>query len=431
MSINPTLSGFDSALATECIEAFSVSTGLGISIEGFKNECYARFGNDCSGCRLKTLLHETIGSPVLCNDTHLYGMLQAQRFGGKYIYFCPSGFNFIISPIISEDGAVAYVKAGPFLMVDKEDFIRYDLQDMLKIPEDRLESVYDMIENIPFVSPERVTKLSTLLFMSIGFVNNVSMYNDLLKTKNSDDIQSHISEMLKSLKADDSMADASYPFERESELIAAIMDGDKQTAKRLLNDLLGFIFFYSGGRFDVIRARVFELLVLLSRAAVEGGADPEHIFTLNCRYFDEINHIKGLDELCFWLAEIMNSLSDYVFRFTDVKHVDIIRKAIDYIRRNYAKKLTLEEVSAYVYLSPSYFSKVFKDEMGCNFNAYLNKIRIDKAKQLLLNDSVKLVDVSGLVGFEDQSYFSKVFKKLIDVTPGKYREARGKPKNKL
>lgn len=419
---------FDLKLAGECIEAFSASTGLGVSIEDFKGETYMSCGYVCSDCKVKELIHGSKKKLTECSDTHLYGMLQAQRFGGKYIYFCPSGFNFIITPIVSSEGAEAYVKAGPFLMVDKDDYIKYDLCDLLKIPESKLKDVSSLIEAVPLISPDKVTKLSTLLFMSIGFVNNIKLCNDMIKTKNSDDIQGHIGEMLKTLKAQNIDEDIAYPFEKENDLIAAIVDGDKPSANRLLNDLLGFIFFYSGGKFEVIRARVFELLVLLSRAAVEGGADTEHIFALNCKYFDEINHLKSIDELCLWLVEIMNALTDYVFRFTDVKHVDIIRKSVDYIRRNFAKKITLEEVASHVYLSPSYFSKVFKDEMELNFNAYLNKIRIDKSKQLLMSDNVRLVDVSGLVGFEDQSYFSKVFKKLTGMTPGKFRESRGKAK---
>ncbi|MFZ2540000.1 MAG: helix-turn-helix domain-containing protein, partial [Oscillospiraceae bacterium] len=383
-------------------------------------------GVSCENCAIRVLYETTKKKSAGCDDAHLYGMLQAQRFGGKYIYFCPSGLNFIISPIVTVDGAVAYAKAGPFLMVDKEDYIRYDLVDLLKVPIERLENIEEVLEDIPCVSPEKVTKLSTLLFMSIGFVNNVKIYNQQLKTKTSDEIQGHISELLKELKAQSAEEDVSYPFEKENELISAIVDGDKQNSNRLLNDLLGYIFFYSGGKFEIIRARVFELLVLISRAAVEGGADEGHIFSLNAGYFEEINYITTLDELCLWLVEIMNKLTDYVFRFTDVKHVDIIRKSVDFIRRNYAKKITLEDVASFVYLSPSYFSKVFKDEMELNFNAYLNKIRIEKSKQLLVNDTVKLVDVSGLVGFEDQSYFSKVFKKLTGQTPGKYRESRGK-----
>lgn len=107
----------------------------------------------------------------------------------------------------------------------------------------------------------------------------------------------------------------------------------------------------------------------------------------------------------------MNRFMDLTFKFNDVKHIDIIRKSVNYIRTNYSSRITLEEVASYVYLSPSYFSKIFKDEIGCSFSTYLNKIRIEKSKMLLLTDSVKLVDIPGLVGFEDQSYFSKVFKK--------------------
>lgn len=418
--------GFDLKLASECISAFSASTGLSMSIDDFNGRTLARCGKGCEDCAIRTIYEITKNKSAECHDAHLYGMLQAQRFGGKYIYFCPTGFNFIISPIITEEGAVAYAKAGPFLMVDKDDYIRYDLADLIKVPPDRLENIEEVLEDIPCIPPERVTKLSTLLFMAIGFVNNVKIYHEQLKTKTSDEIQGNIGELLKELKAQSDEDDKSYPFEKENELIQAIIDGDKDNSNRILNDLLGYIFFYSGGKFEIIRARVVELLVLLSRAAVEGGADEEHIFSLNAGYFEEINHISTLDELCLWLVGIMNKLTDYVFRFIDVKHVDIIRKSVDYIRRNFAKKITLEDVASFVYLSPSYFSKVFKDEMELNFNAYLNKIRIEKSKQLLANDTVKLVDVSGLVGFEDQSYFSKVFKKLTGQTPGKYRESRGK-----
>jgi len=89
------------------------------------------------------------------------------------------------------------------------------------------------------------------------------------------------------------------------------------------------------------------------------------------------------------------------------------------------KKITLEDVAAYVYLSPSYFSKIFKEEMDVNFNAYLNYVRIEMSKKLLLDPSISMVEVSNLVGFEDQSYFSKVFKKMTGISPKKYRENRG------
>ena len=79
-----------------------------------------------------------------------------------------------------------------------------------------------------------------------------------------------------------------------------------------------------------------------------------------------------------------------------------------------------------MFTGPSYFSKVFKEEMKENFNSYLNRVRIEMSKKLLSDDTMALIDVSNSVGYEDQSYFSKVFKKLVGVSPGKYRESRGK-----
>ncbi len=190
--------------------------------------------------------------------------------------------------------------------------------------------------------------------------------------------------------------------------------------------MLGNIFFASGGKFDVIKARVLELIVLLSRAAMEGGADAEEIFGLNYKYLEQIHNFHSADELAMWLSTIMLRFVDCVFNLTDVKHVDVIYKAAEYVRKNYMNKITLEDVAKNVYLSPSYFSKIFKEEMKCNFNAYLNQVRIHVGKELLKNPAIPLVDVALRVGYEDQSYFSKVFKKMTGMSPGKFRELRGK-----
>ena len=217
-----------------------------------------------------------------------------------------------------------------------------------------------------------------------------------------------------------------YPLEKERELMELIETGDKPGSQRVLNEILGQIFFASGGSFEVIRSRVLELVVLLSRAAIKGGADAQQIFGLNYTYLGRINTFRNVEELTYWLSGIMARFTDQVFNLTDVKHVDVMYRAVDYIRKNYTKRITLEETASFVYLSPAYFSRVFKDEIGDNFNIYVNKIRIEAAKKLLLNEKVSLVDISSLVGFEGQSYFSKVFKKMTGVTPGKFRESRGK-----
>jgi YesN/AraC family two-component response regulator len=122
----------------------------------------------------------------------------------------------------------------------------------------------------------------------------------------------------------------------------------------------------------------------------------------------------------------MTRFTDQVFILTHVKHADVINRAVEHIRKNYNRKVTLEQTAALVYLSPAYFSRIFKEEMGVNFNTYVNQVRVDAAKKLLLNEAVPLVDIASQAGFDGQSYFSKVFKKMTGMTPGRYRESRGR-----
>jgi len=212
---------------------------------------------------------------------------------------------------------------------------------------------------------------------------------------------------------------------KEKELMAKIRRGDKAGAQEILNEILGYIFFSQGNDLELIKTRVVELVVLLSRAAVEGGAEIGMIFGLNDRFLWEIERLSSVDEIAFWLSKVMVRFTDCVFNLVNVKNVDIIYKAVSYLRANYMYEISLEQVAGEVHLSPAYFSKLFKNEMKCTFSEYLSALRIEYSKELLLDEDLPLVEVAGLVGFKDQSYFSKVFKKLVGVSPGEFRRSRG------
>ncbi|MFC0273254.1 helix-turn-helix domain-containing protein [Metabacillus herbersteinensis] len=95
--------------------------------------------------------------------------------------------------------------------------------------------------------------------------------------------------------------------------------------------------------------------------------------------------------------------------------------AIKYIQLNSHEPLTLKELSNLVYLSPSHFSRMFKEEMGLNFVEYLIKFRIEKAKRLLKMTLLPMEVVSSNCGFSSAAHFSTTFKKIEGVTPSVYR----------
>ena len=182
----------------------------------------------------------------------------------------------------------------------------------------------------------------------------------------------------------------------------------------------------SGGNTEAIRSRCLELLVVISRSAIAAGAEIETIFSLNEKYFQELFKCVTPQDMGVLVASAASFCASYVIQASSGKYSYAISKAVNYIRQNYAGKITLEETAKMVYLSRSYFSKLFAEETGTTFSNYVNRTRIEKSKQLLLNEGVKLADVAYVVGFIDQSYFTKCFHKIVGVSPGKYLNSHGK-----
>ncbi|MDD4297414.1 MAG: PocR ligand-binding domain-containing protein [Ruminiclostridium sp.] len=376
-------------------------------------------------CKICKNLRKENNQSVDCNSVHLYGSYQAERFGGKYVFFCPMGMVHWASQITIDGIMRAAIICGPVNMIEPDDFLLVELFGK-HLKGEQLSRAITFSKSLPIVETERVNSLSELLRILTSYLSDSTWYRmeqELEEQEQAADISAYI-HYLKSI-AGGSDDVAAYPIEKEKELLNAISLGNKPLSQKLLNEILGHIFFASGNEFETIRSRVLELVVLLSRASLEGGADIKQVFGLNYQYLNQLKKFKNLEELTPWLSRIMERFTDQVFNLTNVKHKDVIYKSLEYIRRNYMTKITLDEVSSYVYLSPTYFSKIFKEEVDMNFNTYLNNIRIKMSKKLLADPSVPMIDVSNIVGFEDQSYFSKVFKKVTGQSPKKYRDNRG------
>ena len=110
---------------------------------------------------------------------------------------------------------------------------------------------------------------------------------------------------------------------------------------------------------------------------------------------------------------------------------DRIATIVDFITSNYAEDITLTDAAKYAYVNPSHLSREFNKKMNCNFRSYLNTVRIEKAKELLINTDLSLAEISNQVGFADQSYFNKIFRKQENLTPGQFRTIHANEKNFL
>ncbi|MBC7105047.1 MAG: helix-turn-helix domain-containing protein, partial [Firmicutes bacterium] len=127
-----------------------------------------------------------------------------------------------------------------------------------------------------------------------------------------------------------------------------------------------------------------------------------------------------------WVEDVIDS---YVHHALDGQlrvNSTAVAKAVEYVRKNYHREVSLTDVARVIYLNPQYFSRVFRREMGMTFVDYLTMVRLEKAKELLLGSDLPVGVIAREVGYPDANYFSRIFKKRERVSPTEYRLRAGR-----
>lgn len=401
----------------EMLSSFQALTGLPVQVIDENGNVILSEGELTSFCRE---FRKHLPENDSCEKLHAGAGKKAIELGETYIFQCHACLNHIVFPLINRNAFFGSVLVGPFLMDKPGSTMLLDIAKRYRLDTPTILDLYDRSESVKIVTPALVTHISRLLYYLLcnlitdsreQFITN---QNKLLQ-------QSRINESIQKYKMDEQTDAAHYPYEKEKMLISKVKIGDHQAARAILNDLLGYVLFSGGNDLDNIKARSVELCSLLSRAAIEGGAPTDAILVLNNKFLKSLTEITNFDDLCYKLQEIVEVFTDSLFHQASGKNNEAVRRAISYMADNYPSPVTLEDVAAYVHLNPSYFSTLFRQATGSTFKDHLNMVRIEESKHLLANTDYSVIDIAIACGFEDQSYFSKVFKKYTGLTPKQYR----------
>jgi len=413
-------SGLDEETLVDHLKTYNKVTGvLCFNINELGDTIHSE-GKTCEFC---IKFKEVSGDRCTCNQSHLKASKQSEEIGEPYVYFCPSGLVHFTTAIVIGGVFKGALIGGPIRMNTSDDFMIEDLVKIHNFPEDCGEVLQNYVKNVPIVEPERVRYLANLLYIiSKDLMGGESII--LTERRKFYAEQAAINEEIQNVKYKDYSEHISnyYPVELEKELLSRVKIGDKKGAKIILNELLGHVLFNNGNNIEITRARVLELMIVLSRAAVEGGGNLEMIFGLNFKYLNEVSTLNTVERLCEWIIKVLDRFSDCMYNIENVNNFRIIQKSMEYINDNVSNNVSLDSVAEFVYLSPSYFSRLFKKEMGINFIDYLNKVRVEESKKYLADLKTPLSDIAHSVGFTDQSYYTKVFKKIEGISPGQYRK---------
>jgi two-component system response regulator YesN len=194
-----------------------------------------------------------------------------------------------------------------------------------------------------------------------------------------------------------------------------------ESAIALVRDLTDQLAICRDSDLNRVKNIYFQLMLILFEVALERGLIDPFDTKEKTYIWKEIEAKTYLEELS---AYVTTSIANILSKLTVSGSVDRkITEIIRFIHKNFAdKNLSLQAISAHIYLTPTYLCAFFKKSTGKTINEFITETRITKAKELLKDVQIKLYEVAAAVGFSDVNYFSTLFKRNIGCTPSEFRE---------
>lgn len=210
----------------------------------------------------------------------------------------------------------------------------------------------------------------------------------------------------------------SYPS-KEKEMVEALRNGNMEGTLPIFRELMGSISRGQSTDIYMVKARLMNILARFAESTgwiVKGDKEQDYF-----EFARRLELCRSLEEMEKWLVELTEKAGQ-IFSNKISGSSNLVKKVLAYIQENYHRELSLAELSRVIYLSPDYFSRVFKEHTGCSFSEYILNLRVEKAKALLADTDLPVGEVGKKAGYPDSNYFSRVFGRAVGVSPSRYRQ---------
>lgn len=196
-------------------------------------------------------------------------------------------------------------------------------------------------------------------------------------------------------------------------------ENSEELNKEALNYIEQLIY-VSNYSFSFVQQKAIELVCIILMAAQELGLNTDTVFK-DCSPVTALFSVSSVFDVKTIITDTLSMTVDSIKQIRANNTDRTLADAKNYISLNFSDPaFNIESVSEYLNLSPKYLAQLFKKTENCSFSDYLNKVRIEKAKELLEKTHLRVYEVAEKVGFENSKYFFQVFRQLTDMSPREY-----------
>lgn len=407
--------------------SFCSITGLPVTYYDEKCQVRLEYGSQYKICKFLRVYNKE-GSA--CRQHLVSAIRTAASLGEPYFFVCASGFVNIAIPLIQNGKNYGCFMAGPIIM---EKFSHRTISKLLAMnmtnegPEsetdhnaDFLSRVISILREMYIYSSKQVTHLATLLNNSV--VANLVDKSEYDKVNARYREQVQIGDDIRGLKR--SGKETGYPMNPENNLVAQVRAGKVAEAKEAMTAYLNGILLYEAGNLDFIKVHLIELCALISRESPDKNLDNvgnEESIRDSFAYIESLNKIDSIQGLTEWSEELVEHFTNRTGLLNYNGNSQLVLQVLRLIAKDDKYGLTLANTADQLHVNASYLSGHFKRETGLGFSEFINEQKIKKSKDLLEKTNLRLLEIADLCGFEDQSYFTKVFSKRVGMSPREYR----------
>ena len=422
--ISPESSAGNKKYLQEMIDIFSKATGLNVVAVDMDGEVFLSSEDYEKVGFCQQIKYCTEDGCRKCKKTYKKACRECFRWNEPYFFVCHAGLVMWAVPIVINNVQIGSIICGQVLLWEPDELYYDDLEQFHKNLSDlAFKNLQKEAKKLKVISVNQCQSSANLLSVIVKYMAH-SYDADFMEQKSLMEWRNVILSRLEKQKAEhqEETFDMYVYLRRERRFLQALRMADRKKSEKLIPLLFTDIEMLSGHNIEQIRQMLEELMVVSSRALIEAGVEIDAIMDLVKQYRKEMYGYTHSEELFRYTYQIFDRLLESVYLLINsMEHTSVIKSVRKYIEDHYSEKLTMEEIAASVALSPSYLSVLFKKKMNMTIHDYLIRVRIEKSIELMSNRDLSIKEVMQQCGIESQSYYNKIFKKMIGLTPGKYR----------